>query len=122
MKNLKKKILCTVLSLTLLIGSSIPSMAASGTVYSYANLRLTWTTSSTKTGATIKSGTNAYLTVSIDGYFYTSWGTVERREASGSNYGLQASCSVPLKTANNGVTHAYGVRSNNQSVVATLYY
>ncbi|MBQ9886039.1 MAG: hypothetical protein IJM37_04155 [Lachnospiraceae bacterium] len=121
MKNLKKKVLCTVLSLTLLMGSSMPAMAASGTVYSYANLRVDWMATTSSISATIISGTSADLNINMSGYFYSAYGTVNYKCASSSKYGAQASCSINGKMYY-GTQKAYGSRNNTQTIEATLHY
>ena len=59
MKNNKKRIICIVLCLTLMFGSSLSAMAASGTV-SYSKYSIKYNTSSTRIYMTTGNCNDAY--------------------------------------------------------------
>ena len=108
----------------MLVNSALPAQAASGRIYSYANLELSWSTTSSAASATLRSGNSARLAVQIEGKAYS--GSTKKGNFSASKvnqYGASVSCRATRKgtTIKNGF--ADGNRNfNAQTIYAPIYY
>ncbi len=120
--NFFKKMLCIGLVITTLLGVSMTSHAAQGSVYGYVNLNLVWTTSATGASATLRSGTSAMLAVNVEGDLYS--GNTKIDEFGDSKlemYSAFATCADnwSVGTIKNG--YAGGIRGLSEGISATIY-
>lgn len=124
MNKIKKTAVCAALCMVMVLGSSLTSLAASGSTYSYSNLNLTWSTSASSASATLRSGSKAWLSVTVQGDAYS--GNIKRGsfiKGSGTVSGYSVSVSAPrygTTKIKNGI--AEGLRNYSQWIGTSIYY
>lgn len=124
LKRVKKLITCIALCAFVFASSTLSAQAASGRIYSYSNLELSWSTTSSAASATLRSGNNARLAVQVEGNAYS--GATKKGNFSASKvnmYGVSVSCRATRK----GATIKNGFADGNknfhaQTIYAPIYY